>query len=569
MPGSRNLFLVSFIVCAGILAGVHPVSAQGWPDELALRQLFRVKVDGTNRAGQLIQSIEGTAFAIAPDMLLTAGHNVGKAEVFLNASNTDVLFVPDRKLTVIFPDSKESNKDREEKFDSRVTESPIASVDAARIGLVGWSAVPFPLSACDIEFGQEYHVFKFLRSGSSVDIWKPVKVRLTQKQFGTSQLGDGNSVVVMTAAETGAPAIVSGDSGSPMLTSDGKVIGIVTNVDGGDVHVTLIHAALDLVPWSFGKKSLNDIECSVRKLPQTVEDLTQEITTLQTQNRTFRSEIDNLTRRQTELGREIARLNAIAGSAISSLANVRELMDVELSDDEITAKIQKELAKGRPPLIDGVRGIYDDLGTPNWEFSGEPEDEGSIKLTLSYTRDLSLEPYSQKLFFCFQPMIPKSDDAVVAKKDLPDHGRFYSWRDEQVSDPNYIGACTDVKIDTSGKQKARDGRYVMKIPSQWYQTLQNDFATSSEKPDIEDWGGRYYLQIVNFQEASEADQPDAEIVLRAVIDVKKDGDDTYPDGAFPCQYVPARSYSGIVKYALGGEQELPVGEKCYPTDSSL
>ena len=224
----------------GMFSGAS-AQAQDWPGFLETKQLFRVIVKGLGADGTALQPVKGTAWAVAPGVLITADHVTGKALNYKNMSSSGKVFIPRRDVTVEVSATKKFQGVDPQKYPGGiVTTSPFESIDAARIGFPDLNAKPFNLSACDIIEENTYRVLKF----NAGNVFQPKQVNISLKAYGRSNLGDAGSVVVMTGAKG---TIKEGDSGSPVFGPDDRVIGLVSaiNADSGsdvqdEVHVTLV-----------------------------------------------------------------------------------------------------------------------------------------------------------------------------------------------------------------------------------------------------------------------------------------------------------------------------------------
>ena len=256
------------------------------------------------------------------------------------------MIVPVRQIKLETPNSKDKTEGVRELDNVRSTESPYSLVDIARLGTTNreYNATPFRMSACGVNEDDSYYAFKFKRdessSGTSVNIWKPLKVELELGDYWhDSSLGDGHSVISMETSDSSPENVVSGDSGSPVLNSSNEVVGVITNANGDNVAVTLVEAFLDLIPWRIDDDLLNNIPCSMRGLPMDLVKIDKDIRFLKEKSGDQQTEFPRLNWElaklktkiyflEKKLGaqqREFVELKDLVGSIISSLPELEHL----------------------------------------------------------------------------------------------------------------------------------------------------------------------------------------------------------------------------------------------------
>lgn len=577
-----------FRLAALALALTAPgVQAQDWPAFLETKQLFRVIVTGMGEAGTRLQPVKGTAWAIAPDVLITADHVTGKAQNFQNRDASGKVFIPFRDVTVEVSATKVFDGDEAKKFPGGiVTPSPFESIDAARIGYPALGATPFKLTACEIVSDQSYRVLKF----NNGDVFQPKPVQITLKAYGRSVLGDAGSVVVMSVAKG---TIAESDSGSPVLDPDNRVIGLVSaiNDDTGsevldEVHVTLVRSFLDLIPLQIGKTEFLDIPCSERERLQQVDTLHTLLDTAQASIDVLREEKDALESRLDVLEERNTRLtqqvNALLWNQVSLARDAERAtgknIDTPSEWDSLKPfdknlvmfeEYQKELAKPiqEPPLRPTVTRISSALGNPRWTLEGQIDSDQDVTITLSYERTLSGPPHSLDMYFCFRPIFwDVPGDAPVMNN--PIDAKYYEKYDgpfEEMSaglDPNECEKVSHTASNAPGADpnSITKGYYSWEGPGRVIRRLKgfHDLVYPG-KP----WTGVYYLQIFEPTESPDSDKVLYRLHARAIIDVLKDGEQTTAASALPCHFFdtsPAKS--GDLGKLASGEQPLEEDEIC-------
>ena len=577
------------IAAVMILLGASsvPVAAQDWPEFLQTKQLFRVIVKGKDADGITLQPVKGTAWAVAPGVLITADHVTGKAQIYQNASSSDKLFIPRRTVTIRFSAEKwDDGSVPKEYLNGIVTTSPFESIDAARIGFAELKANPFRLSACDIRKDAVYKVLKF----NDGNVFQPIPVEIRLRAYGRSKLGDAGSVAVMGGLKG---AIVEGDSGSPVIDPDGRVIGLVSaiNADSGnavqdEVHVTLVKSFLDLIPLQIGEAELLDIPCSERVRLKRVDQLEAELAeaqgslkTLKTQKQALSDRLQELETRHVLMMRQVNTLlwNQVRLAEEAERAAIRSQpaeQDGDMAPEDQNAflwemnKAAFATEPNREPLRPTVKKISSELGSPNWKLTGAITSSG-VNIDLAYHRTLSGPPYAVDMRFCLTPIIWDVPDGTASERD-PSHRKFY----EPLEGPFQKSAdafshCPNVS-HSANNDGGQDPNSVTKGRYQWSAptfTIGMMKSLVTQQYPGRSWSGMYYLQIFEPVMAdgetiavTTDDVAGYRLHTRAFVDLIRDDVETQEASALPCKiYVDVRS---LIEAVADGEENLPEENEC-------
>ncbi|APE44607.1 hypothetical protein BOO69_15190 [Sulfitobacter alexandrii] len=575
-------------VCLALAAG--GATAQDWPAHLETRQLFRVVVKGLGADGTALQPVKGTAWAVAPGILITADHVTGKALNYKNKSASDKVFIPSRDVTVEVGATRSFQGVPAEKYPQGVvTPSPFESIDAARIGFPDLQATPFALSACDITGGSGYRVLKF----NDGNVFQPAEVDIRLKAYGRSNLGDAGSVVVMTGPKG---TIVEGDSGSPVLDPQDRVIGLVSaiNPDSGsavrdEVHVTLVKSFLDLVPLQVGSDEYLDIPCSDRVRLRRVDDLRADLDAARADIETLRGEKDALLDRFAALTarndllmdqintlmRNQIRLAAEAERAGTTTLGLPETVGLEtLAANELLHETGKKLFDNLadlPPLRPTVTRISSELGSPEWSLSGSISTNNDVAIIFSYDRALSGPPYADELVFCFTPIAwnvpagtPNDEDPTNRNFYVPLEGPFEPSDTplDGVFKPRGTMPDSCYPVAHTGQSVAGSGG-VTRGSYQWTRTpntLVDLIRLAKRRYPDSDWNGIYYLQVFERVSVGEQGETRYKVHTRALVDLLRDRDWANEGSAMPCRIF--KDGPSLIEAVVDGEEVLPRENEC-------
>ena len=525
----RNLLRLLKTASAFSLA-TAPCFAQEWLSnppggtDLELRQLFRVETDGPRTRpvgggdGGFISEI-GTAFAISETALMTAKHVPHEAREFKNTSQSSVVWIPDRTVEVSFAEEKRADPDVDETQRVTITPSPFPTIDASRINLTEEQATPFPLSACDIERGGSYFLVKM--RGRNLGI--PVVVPITADTDEHSGAGD---LRVFTYGGGIAPKDrpEAGDSGSPILDEEGRVVGLLSAIlsDEQELYVTLTRDWLDLVPsnvdvacdTSVTKDDLAELQTLLTAyVDEQFEPLQAEVEALQGQAMALAETDVALDKR---LGTVEDQLAAVARRTTATVQAMTDRFDGEEFQDQVFREVFEKLRNAEVlPTIDRMTR---ELSLERWNFSFRSYESGTDShiLNVNYDRDLSSTPFADRLDLCFKPMLPPKpgvDPLDVSATEDPTHRNYYRFADR---DP--LGS---MRCQLKDHQRAGLGgnyRFALQLNLAGHQ-------------DIPDWNGMIYAVVFDRTKLTEGTQS-PEILHRMVLV----GNPEKPSDLLDCYY---------------------------------
>ncbi len=565
-----------------------PAAAQDWPEFLQTRQLFRVVVTGLGADGTALQPVKGTAWAVAPGILITADHVTGKALNYKNMSSSDKVFIPRRDVTVEVGATKRYQGTPAEKYPQGiVTTSPFESIDAARIGFPDLTATPFDLSACDITASASYRVLKF----NDGNVFQPKEVSITLKAYGRSNLGDAGSVVVMTGPKG---TIIEGDSGSPVLGPDNRVIGLVSaiNPDSGsdvrdEVHVTLVKSFLDLIPLQIGTHEYLDIPCSDRIRLRAIDELREGLTAaredmaeLHAQKDALKEQVETLAQRNDMLMVQINTLmhnqNWLASEAERAGTGTPGLPETQgleiLAANQMLHAANKTLVEkpsDLPPLRPTVTRISSELGNPEWTLSGSVSAKNNVAISLTYDRALSGPPYAEELVFCFTPIVfdvppgtPNDQDPTNRNFYVPFEGPFKPSQ-TLVNWPFEAGSTSPDNCYPAGHSGYPTSDSVTRGSFQWSRqqgTLLDLIRGAQRRYPGSEWDGMYYFQVFELVPGSGEGEAMYKIHTRALIDLLRDAESANEGSAMPCKIF--KDGPSLTEAVADGEEELPRENEC-------
>lgn len=479
-----RLCLATFI---GLCAGTSWAQDQwitGLPEtiDLAPLQLFSIKTSGppAEDGSDPIREF-GTGFAIAPKVIITAKHVTRQADEFENKSGNDKIKIPLRKVVLSYTETEKRTAKIETNEDVWVTPSPLTTTDASRIDLDTLTATPFDLSVCAIQPGQQYYLLKFMQGEdgtSAKNIKLPTAVPITAHTDVASRLGNLRRFeVTIPLGADNLRKPIGGDSGSPILDGQGRVIGLLTALQGSYLWVTPTQAFFDLVPVDVKSRVACNSEVTFANLNATQTDLTAQIDSLDSRYIGLKERIDTeFASISDQLADHIARIAELEAQVAALEKADRILADTDTKLLEADSKLQEadtqlgsnlkgsttvltamlmeaaeipsESKTGQlieslmqqmaavDPVIPTVAQMKEDLGEPKWGFSINHNLQGAPGplLNIRYERGISLPLVAEEIVLCLRPMYDFLDGVRAARHATLDYTNFAFYAESEYLD---------------------------------------------------------------------------------------------------------------------------------------
>jgi len=515
----RGTFISTFLAIAFLPCTAF---AQDWlanapgGKDLELLQIFRVETEGprarlpgTQGDPGFISEV-GTAFAISEDTLITAKHVPHEAREFRNTSQSSVVWIPDRIIEVSYAEEKLADPDVDETQRVTITPSPLPTIDASRINLNQIRARPFPLSACPIERGGEYFLIKMRGGDLGLPIVVPIEADINEHS------GAGDLRLFTHRLNPGSRDMPRpGDSGSPILDKDGRVIGLLTAIlpDSPDLYVTLTRNWLDLVPpgvdvacdLSVEQGDLRQLEASllshfeaeIRPMQSKLAELTEKVGILEAADEDIKAQLRDLNR-------------ALTTTQSNIFATVRAMLN-RIDDEEITNEQFEKIVSllREAELLPKVTQLVDELSEETWSFDYATFDAdiGAHIVQMTYDRNISADPFASRMDFCFKPMFPPREGVDI--DDLPASQDHTSRRYYNAVDLNPAAKMTSCQSKLH-QDVGRGGTYKFTLPIN--RTLYEQFP---------DWNGMVYVSIYDPQvQVDDSDAPEITHRMVMVLDAE-------------------------------------------------
>lgn len=558
---------IRILSCAVALAA-GAAQAQPWMAngpggiDLELKQIFRVETEGpraaTGTADPGFISEVGTAFAIAPRVLMTAKHVPHEAREYRNTSQSSVVWIPDRRVEISYARERLADPDTRDTQRVTITPSAIPTIDASRINLGELQVQPFPLSVCPITKGGTYYLVK-LRNG---DLGHPVAVPIIADTNEHS--GAGDLRLFTHTLNTGHRDVPEGgDSGSPILDAQGRVVGLLTAIlaDTPDLYVTLTRDWVSLVPPQV--KVACDTSVTTRDLDVLAGQMTAYI---DAQIQPLHDDVAALAARADALGladvafdTELANINVdVARVRLRTTATVQAMTDRfegEDFQDQVFRDVFNKLRDAEPviPAVnrmnESVNRMAQELSQETWSFDYATYDNdlGGHFVEVRYSRDITAQPYAGRLQLCAKAMLPPGtgvDPDDLRSSEDRTHRSYYRIADRDPE--NNMDRCQDKEHQVLG----RGGLY--KFPVYGSDPAYDDFA---------DWNGMIYVTIFDPTEMVE-DTDSPQIIHRLVLVFDPEAPSATPD----CYYFGYRAGGGvtddIASFAARTDEQLSGAETC-------
>jgi hypothetical protein len=560
----KTIALVA-LICIATGAQAQEKWVKGLPGQIDLdvMQLFSIHTSGFQAANpDDILSEFGTGFAIAPDVVITAGHVTRDRLHFANRAGDDKIHIPDREVELTFAVGKDRRADIEDTLDVIVTPSPLANTDAASLTLYTRTVNPLPLSVCDITRGRDYYLLKFSQSGSAKKKNVPVAVKVRPSDDVAARLGNLMRFEHQIVASDHEARPVGGDSGSPVLDENGHVVGLLTAVQGSSyLWVTPTLSFFDLVPPEVKQtvSCKDNIEVTNVELAKTngaVDLLVAQMATMVAQietlqdavaqlnakdisldeiDETLKQDIDQTSQRSTAVLAAMVLRSQDRGE-VTEAALLKAMKQINEIDPNITVELVTkaiEQMKTANPVFPAVtridqefKRVTKDLGVPKWSFEhivGTPHQPKQPLFSISYKRTISRPVIAESLVLCMRPMFEFAEGVNVRgpNRDFDIRNTNFYYVSEDIFEDNerFITECAPkAGPSPSGIPITKNASYNF--------TMDLDKTTAKERfPDliIPDAPTRYYAYIYD-ERAFKKQQWDEAILHRFIFEVDRSGE---------------------------------------------
>lgn len=233
------------LIVFGLSLIAYCVYADDKAQVLANNSYFHVAVVGLGSDGNK-EERAGKAFAIAPDILITARHVVGEVTDWRNAGTPGGVVRPDRKVTLHWMDRANNREPRPHSYLYTTSFSP-DTIDASKLTIVLMRTddiKPLQLSTNGVDPSAKYRVLLVNEDPESPgSIRFPILLDLIPAPYPSPEFGG-----MYAFDSSGRREIVPGDSGSPVLNEDDEVVGFVSGVANGTVLVTMVSSFASYIP---------------------------------------------------------------------------------------------------------------------------------------------------------------------------------------------------------------------------------------------------------------------------------------------------------------------------------
>lgn len=415
--------------------------------ELKLKQLFEIETSGLKAANtsEVINEL-GTGFAIAPNLVITAGHVTRNRMHFKNIVRNDKIHIPDRDIVLTYAEGTGRRDDTRDIIDTVVTPSPVSNTDAALIELIASGDVaPLPLSICAIQPAQEYFLLKFSQDrGGAKDSNLPVAVPISSTGDVADRLGNlwRFEHNIFSRSSTSLP--MEGDSGAPIVDQTGHVVGLLTAVEGDNsIWVTPTLAFFDLVPPSVRRT----VKCNdnVEVVTLQLNDTNKQLDILAENLRVATDVVAELERKLAQQSDLIASLTASHEAHVAEMAQtVQDLRSKDAELEKISSDIEGDLNRSKQrsaAVLAAMVMSSKEHGTVTKE---------NLQDAITYLQEADPEVTQQLVERALQhmaaakPVIPavqRMDDQVIRMtKDLgePDWYFWHSFAVQQTPNQPYL-----------------------------------------------------------------------------------------------------------------------------------
>lgn len=501
---AKKLLLATSILGVGFGAQAQQVQLE-WADipvEARSGQVFHLEVSGPllkdSDSGKK-SNFEGVGFAISQKHLLTAKHVTrddqprGTLFSFAPIPNLRGLYVPDREITVVYdPDEGKENHPTDRNNVTVETSNRVVAIPATdqqvdtvllEVQKLAQLPDPLPLSACPLTRGETYYVWKLFNLEGEEPLTSVDDIYSTPITFvGDSKYGILKEFQNIDPKENQFQ-IVQGDSGSPVLNDEGKVVGHLSAVSGNDVYVTLTSSFLDLIPSNIV------VECAENRInPQEFKFLLDRVARLEGEfskeegkmGRVTQAEagLESLGAKLTEEAKRLTETIATAQTAAdnattignnaqtaannaqASANNAQQSADLanssantalnaldDLPEDKDAIKEFLEKFKSADlKVLPTLQTINEDLTEPVWSYDAQKmEDREGIRFLGTYTRPVRSTDFDNQKKYCLTPIHPVFgvDEDLYGPAADPRQSRHYRMLDALSRDRKKDGKSFD------------------------------------------------------------------------------------------------------------------------------
>ena len=380
--------------------------------------------------------------------------------------------------------------------------------DAARLTLVEHEVVPFRLSMCDIAPGAAFHLLKFRQNAAAgaKDLSVPVMVSVTADLDPTQRLGELRRFKHKTTDPEERP--IPGDSGSPILDGEGRVVGLLTAIkDDNLLYVTPTSSFVELIP----EEQRNTIACynavtqdQIATLENRIKDLEARLTTAEETYADLVTKVDS-------------NENLIKSTIMQMLIDAKNRR--EISEEELLEALSK-VADLDPviPVMNTVRRSVEnmarDLSELDWGFWLVPGQTPTFNV--KYERGISGPLFAETLFLCYRPLVDFKPSSEPRQHKQLNYKSiyFYMGSEEGVITRDFMTDCAQARRQP---QVTKSATYSFNIRPPVFSEADYPML------DFGAWDGSFYAYTVYKDRDPQTGEVIEKILHRFVLEVPPSG----------------------------------------------